>query len=181
MGACYLDGMVGTPRAGEAVDSRSGNPVRGPIIAHGPRSKAYVRRPLQPLGMPHADAMHVRRLTPLNAAPYRAMMLQAYASEPSAFTATVPEREHLPIAWWTARVSDQPDAAQRVLGAFEDDRLAGVAGLRFGRRERTAHQASLFGVFVLPEFRRRGMGRVLVEAVGSPCSARHSDRPVRVH
>lgn len=109
--------------------------------------------------------MQVRRLTPANAAEYRAVMLRAYASEPHAFTATVPERERLPLAWWTARVSDQPDAAQRVLGAFDGNLLVGVAGLRFEHRERTAHKASLFGVSVLPEFRGRGIARTLVEAV----------------
>lgn len=109
--------------------------------------------------------MQVRRLTPAHAAAYRAVMLQAYAEEPGVFTATVPEREHLPLAWWEARVSDQPTPPQLVFGAFDDSRLVGVAGLRFERFERTRHKALLFGVFVRPEWRGRGIARALVEAV----------------
>lgn len=109
--------------------------------------------------------MHISRLTPTHAAEYRALMLRAYADEPDAFTATVSEREPLPLQWWTSRVSDDPDASELVLGAFLDARLVGVAGLRFERRERTRHKATLFGMYVLPPFRSRGIARALIEAV----------------
>lgn len=109
--------------------------------------------------------MQVIRLTPAHATEYRAIMLQAYADEPEAFTATVSEREPLPLEWWTSRVSDHPNSAELVFGAFVGARLVGVAGLRFERRERTMHKASLFGMFVLPRFRGRGIARALVGAV----------------
>ncbi len=92
-------------------------------------------------------------------------MLQAYANEPDAFQATVPERKPLPFEWWESRVSDHPDATQLVLGAFVDRQLIGVAGLHFEDRERTRHKASLFGMAVLPQFQGRGIARALVEAV----------------
>ncbi len=109
--------------------------------------------------------MQIHRLTPAHAAAYRAIMLQAYATEPDAFTSTVPEREPLPLEWWAARVSDQPEAAELALGAFDGARLVGVVGLRFERRARTLHKATLYGLFVLPDFRRHGVARGLVEAV----------------
>jgi GNAT superfamily N-acetyltransferase len=109
--------------------------------------------------------MLVRRLTPAHAADYRALMLQAYADEPEAFTATVAEREAMPLDWWAARVADHPDPTELVFGAFEDARLVGVAGLRFEQRPRTWHKATLFGMVVQPPFRGRGLGRALVEAV----------------
>lgn len=92
-------------------------------------------------------------------------MLQAYADEPDAFTSTVPEREPLPLEWWTSRVSDQPHSAELVLGAFDEGRLVGVAGLKFERRERTMHKALLFGMYVMPPYRGQGIARALVEAV----------------
>lgn len=109
--------------------------------------------------------MRVRRLQPVHTSEYRALMLQAYGSEPAVFTSTVHERERLPLAWWEARVSDQPGAEQMVFGAFEGAQLVGVAGLRFGSRERTRHKATLFGMFVLPAFTGQGIGRALVNAV----------------
>jgi ribosomal protein S18 acetylase RimI-like enzyme len=109
--------------------------------------------------------MQVNRLMPVHVAEYRAFMLQAYANDPDAFTATVPERESLPLEWWTSRVSDHPDPTELVFGAFVGARLVGVAGLRFERRERTMHKASLFGMSVLRQFRGQGIARALVEAV----------------
>jgi ribosomal protein S18 acetylase RimI-like enzyme len=109
--------------------------------------------------------MQIIRLTPVHAAEYRAFMLQAYANETNAFTATVSEREPLPLEWWTSRVSDHPSPTELVFGAFVGARLVGVAGLRFERRERTMHKASLFGMSVLPQFRGQGLARALVEAV----------------
>ena len=109
--------------------------------------------------------IRIRRLAPVDAAAYRALMLAAYASEPEAFTSTVREREPLPLKWWLPRVSDEADASQLVLGAFDGERLVGVAGLAFEGRPRTAHKAKLFGMFVLDEHRGRGLGRRLVEAV----------------
>jgi len=109
--------------------------------------------------------LNIIRLTPSHAHVYRDLMLLAYASEPEAFTSTVPEREPLPMAWWKERVSDAPEPRQCVFGAFVEDRLVGVAGLKFNMRVRTRHRATLFGMFVLPEFTGRGIGRDLVGAV----------------
>jgi len=109
--------------------------------------------------------MIVARLTPTHVAEYRAIMLKAYANEPDAFTSTVAEREPLPLEWWASRLSDGHDPTELVVGAFVNGQIVGVAGLRFERRERTRHKASLFGMTVLPEFRGQGIARALVEAV----------------
>lgn len=109
--------------------------------------------------------MRIRRLTPEHVAEYRAVMLQAYAQDPEAFTATVAERESVPLDWWSARVSEDPRPTELVFGAFEGTRLVGVAGLRFERRPRTRHKATLFGMAVMPPFRGQGIARSLVEAV----------------
>ncbi|MEL6614756.1 MAG: GNAT family N-acetyltransferase [Bacteroidota bacterium] len=108
--------------------------------------------------------MDLRRLTPADAPAYRALALSGYAESPEAFTSTVREREPLPLAWWTERVSDAPEAASLVIGTWDADRLVGVAGLRFSTRERKRHIATLYGMFVAPEARGRGLGRRLVEA-----------------
>lgn len=104
--------------------------------------------------------MHLARLTSTHAAEYRALMLKAYADDPTTFTSTVAEREPLPLSWWEARIQDDT-----VLGAFDSNQLVGVAGLRAGRRERTNHKATLFGMFVLSSHRGSGLGRSLVDAV----------------
>ena len=109
--------------------------------------------------------MQVGRLTPAHAAEYRALMLRAYAEQPEAFTSTVAERERLPLELWVSRVSADPEPTELVFGAFVDQRLIGVAGLRRHRRERTEHKATLFGMFVRSGWTGRGVGRALVEVV----------------
>jgi hypothetical protein len=71
--------------------------------------------------------MNIERLTPTHAEAYRTLMLEAYARCPDAFTSSVEERAAMPTAWWAARLADEPQAAEIVLGAFDASRLAGVA------------------------------------------------------
>jgi ribosomal protein S18 acetylase RimI-like enzyme len=106
----------------------------------------------------------IRRLVPADAQAYRALMLEAYAATPDAFTSTVAERQAMPPTWWEARLAEGA-ADQRVCGAFVGDALAGAAGIAFEQRERTRHKALLFGMVVRPDFRGRGIGKALVEAV----------------
>jgi RimJ/RimL family protein N-acetyltransferase len=109
--------------------------------------------------------MPIARLTPSHAGAYRALMLEAYALHPDAFTSTVAERCDLPLSWWAARVSEAATAREVVFGAFVDGELAGVAGLSFESREKTRHKATLFGTSVLAKYRQHGFGRQLVVAV----------------
>lgn len=118
-----------------------------------------------------AAACVIRRLAPSDAAAYRALMLRGYDLHPDAFTSTAAERAHLPLQWWAERLDPAPDARERVWGAFVGDALAGVAGLEINHREKTRHRATVFGVFVLPEFRGRGLARNLMEAVLSGARA----------
>ena len=75
--------------------------------------------------------MIIRRLVASHASAYRALMLDAYALHPDAFTSSVAERAALPITWWASRLAGGPDSSQLVVGIFKDDELAGAAGLSF--------------------------------------------------
>ena len=107
----------------------------------------------------------IRRLLPPDAPAYRALMLEAYSLEPEAFTSSAAERAKQPIEWWTARVTDEPEAHELVIGSFLRNELTGVAGLSFEQRERTRHKATLFGMYVRPAARGRGIAKALVEEV----------------
>lgn len=109
--------------------------------------------------------MSIYRLTPSNTEGYRALMLEAYEAHPEAFTSNANERAALPLSWWESRLADREDNREIVFGAFEDNQLVGVAGLRREAREKVSHKATLFGMYVSPSFRGQGVGNELVRAV----------------
>lgn len=107
-------------------------------------------------------------------------MLEAYERHPDAFTSTVAERAALPLSWWEARLSEKLHAPEIVLGARQDSRIVGAAGLSFETRAKTRHKASLFGMYVPAEFRGRGVGRALVVAALEHARARPGVRLVQL-
>ncbi len=124
--------------------------------------------------------MIIRRLVASYASAYRALMLDAYALHPDAFTSSVAERAALPITWWASRLAGGPDSSQLVVGIFKDDELAGAAGLSFEPREKVMHKATLFGMYVQAKFRRQGLGRGLVHSVLAEARARTGVRVVQL-
>jgi ribosomal protein S18 acetylase RimI-like enzyme len=106
--------------------------------------------------------MWIERLDASHALAYRELMLEAYDRHPQAFTSSVRERAVMPLSWWEARLTSKLDA---VFGAFEDGRLVGIVGLAFELREKARHKATVFGMYVSAEFRQRGLGLKLMEAV----------------
>lgn len=124
--------------------------------------------------------MTIQRLSPSHASEYRALMLEAYALHPDAFTSSVAERTSLPLSWWEARLSDEPTPKELVLGAFHSGALAGVAGLSFETREKTCHKTTLFGMYVPAQSRRHGLGCGLVIAALEHSRARPGVRLVQL-
>ena len=120
------------------------------------------------------------RLEPNHAAEYRALMLQAYAQHPDAFTSSVAEREVLPLSWWQGRLSPAPDAHDVVFGAFCDGILVGAVGLSFDLREKARHKVTLFGMVVSPAQRRMGLGQQLLAAALTYARARPGVRVVQL-
>ncbi len=120
----------------------------------------------------------IERLGPSAVAAYRAMMLQAYAESPDAFLATVAERESQPEAFWLKRLDEGASAPECSFGAFEGDELLGSATLAFETRPKTAHKASLVGMYVQPTARQQGLGRQLVQAVLQAARSRPHARVV---
>jgi len=124
--------------------------------------------------------MLIDRLSPRYAGEYRVLMLEAYAAHPDAFTSSVAEREKLPLSWWEARLSEEPDAKELVLGAFDGSNLAGVVGLSFKQQEKVRHKATLFGMYVRPQWRSQSIGRQLVQSALTRVQERPSIKVVQL-
>ena len=122
--------------------------------------------------------MRIRRLMSPDATAYRALMLEGYALHPVAFTASVSERDPFPMTWWEGRVKDGDEAEEIVVGAFDEDRLVGVAGVRFEQRPKTRHRAMLYGMYVHADYANQGIGRRLIGAVLNEAGKREGVRIV---
>ena len=124
--------------------------------------------------------VRVRRLVPADAPVYRALMLEAYEHHPEAFTSSLAERAAMPLSFWESRLAAGAEPRELVVGAFRDATLAGAAGMEFEAREKARHKATLFGMFVLPRFRRDNVGRALVDAALAAARSRAGVRIVQL-
>ncbi len=102
----------------------------------------------------------IRRLEPADAEAFRAIRLEALERNPEAFQATLHDEVTEPLD----RIADRLRRAA-VFGAFVDGRLVGTAGFFAHQGEKVRHKGVLWGMYVRPEARGRGIGAALVEHV----------------
>jgi ribosomal protein S18 acetylase RimI-like enzyme len=105
----------------------------------------------------------IRVLGPGDAAVYREHRIRALREHPDAFGRTPDEVAPLEILTEQFR-QDAGSEEDFILGAFEADALVGVAGCHRERAMKQRHIAFIWGLYVVPEHRRTGLGRDLMVA-----------------
>ncbi|QNM97247.1 GNAT family N-acetyltransferase [Chitinimonas koreensis] len=104
----------------------------------------------------------IRFLTAADAPDFQALRLAGLHEAPGAFASSHEEECGLPLDQVAARL--ERTAEHCVLGAFVDGRLAGIVGLAREPMRKLRHKACLWGMYVAPQWRGRGIGRALVLA-----------------
>ena len=84
------------------------------------------------------------------------MRLHGLKESPEAFGASWDDEAHKPIDWFAERLQNN-----LVIGGWLEGALHGVAGLRAPGGKR-AHKVMLWGAYVLPEARERGLATALL-------------------
>ncbi|WP_164016283.1 GNAT family N-acetyltransferase [Pyxidicoccus trucidator] len=107
-------------------------------------------------------ARTVRKLRPDEAETFWTLRLRGLKEHPEAFGASYEEDAVLPMERVRSRLEGP---SQWVLGAFDGERLVGVAGLYRDTGRKQSHKAHVWGMYVLPEVRSRGIGRRLMSAL----------------
>jgi ribosomal protein S18 acetylase RimI-like enzyme len=97
----------------------------------------------------------IRPLAESDLGAYASLRRRALTEEPLAFGAS-PETDVV------IEIGKAPD--WMLFGAFVEGSLAGAAGLMRMRHAKMRHKMYLWGMYVAPEFRRRGLAALLLEA-----------------
>jgi RimJ/RimL family protein N-acetyltransferase len=107
----------------------------------------------------------IRPLTVADAQAFWELRLRAFIESPASFN-TSPEEWRVHPLSEVERVLSAPARSPRdiVFGAF-DPELCGHVGLRRELRRKVAHRATLWGLYLAPEVRARGIGHRLLQAL----------------
>ncbi|WP_241293946.1 GNAT family N-acetyltransferase [Burkholderia stabilis] len=104
----------------------------------------------------------IRLLDAADAAQFQSLRLLAVGTSPTSFLPTRDEEAGVPVGEFAARIT--PTQAQAVFGAFDGDTLVGITGVRRDARAKVAHKATIWGVFVDPAYRGRGIAQALLDS-----------------
>lgn len=154
MGMLHVADVRQIEAAGIGPASRSRLPAASHILQ--PAQLSSAPRILRP-------SMIVRRFTADEWRMYRGLRLRALADSPDAFGSTLAREAAFPDSDWRNRLADGASSPRALpLVALVDDAPAGLAWARIADSDTDV--AHLYQVWVAPEHRGRGAGRLLVEA-----------------
>ena len=105
--------------------------------------------------------MEIRNLDADDAGEWLRLRLEALKGDPEAFGASFEEYQALSVEEVKRRLWSSSDAF--VVGAFEEDRLAGMAGFYRDQSLKSRHKGHVWGVYVAPAARGKKVGRALME------------------
>lgn len=104
--------------------------------------------------------LQIRRLSEADAPLFREIRLEALRRDPDAFGSTFETESAQPLSFFANRLVDGA-----VFGALRGAELLGVAGFRVQQGPKHTHKGTLWGMYVRPQARGAGAGKILVEAV----------------
>ena len=114
-------------------------------------------------GAEDGPLMEVRRLVESDAAELWRLRRQALEQEQSSFAESPEELFQVTVETYAQRLRGDNDSF--VFGAFRESKLEGMAGLFRESRLKRRHKGTVWGVYVAPEYRGRGIARAILTEV----------------
>ncbi len=110
--------------------------------------------------------MMIRDLSVADARAFWDLRLLGLQTDPSAFGSSWEESHALPFGEIEEMVAERTRAPHHViLGAFDQGALRGILGFRRQISLKEQHKAHLWGVFVHPDWRGKGVGGLLLDEI----------------
>lgn len=104
--------------------------------------------------------MLIRRLAPPDASIFQTLRLDALGESSSSFGSSYEEEVGLSIEAVESKLQAKPDRG--IWGAFRNETLIGTAGLARENLSKLSHRANLWGMYVAPQERGKGIARELL-------------------
>jgi ribosomal protein S18 acetylase RimI-like enzyme len=108
--------------------------------------------------------MVTRVLTPRDVATYRTLRLEALTLEPTAFASSAEDFEKESLESIAKRLLAE-EFGNFTLGAFDNGQLVGISTFFVEPRIKTEHKGHVFGMYVTPEVRGKGVAKVLLQTL----------------
>jgi RimJ/RimL family protein N-acetyltransferase len=105
--------------------------------------------------------MIIRVLSPADVLAYRALRLEALTLEPTAYTSSAEDFEKESLESIKARLENK-EFGNFIMGAFEGERLIGIASFVPETRLKVQHKGNVFGVYVTASQRGKGVGKTVM-------------------
>lgn len=116
------------------------------------------------------ETISIRLLAPSDAEAFWALRLKGLKEEPRAFTASYEESSAEALSTVAKRLECNDDGF--LMGSFDKDRLVGVTGFyRYKEGKKVEHKGVVWGVYLLPEYRGKGIARRLLLEVIERCKS----------
>jgi RimJ/RimL family protein N-acetyltransferase len=103
----------------------------------------------------------LRQLAKEDVVSYRRVRLLGLMESPAAFSASYAHEEKMSLDDFARRL--EPTPVHWVVGAFEDAELVGVIGFMRDGGDKLRHKGFIWGMYVIPTARGRGVGRAICE------------------
>ena len=109
--------------------------------------------------------MQIRRIQPADALAVKRLRLQALTQEPLAFAMDVTQAADWTDTQWAQMAIRNSEGVQTIALACVDTALIGMVGCHIDASPKMAHCGMVWGMYVAPQQRGRGVGRRLLAAV----------------